>query len=74
MPGLTNSDVTFGPNFIEVNLQGLQVRGTFTLDLIPSTATPEPGTLALLGTALAALIGLRAARRKNMKPSLECGE
>jgi len=53
--GLTSSDVTFGPSFIEVNLQGLSVNGDFTLDLTSSAASapvPEPSSLVLLGSGL----------------------
>lgn len=60
IPGLTSSDVTFGSNFIEINMAGLPVDGDFTLTLIPGTSTattPEPSTLLLLGVALLALIG-----------------
>jgi hypothetical protein len=60
--GLTASDVTFGSNFIEVNLQNLPADGTFTLTLIPS---PEPGTLPLLGLALIGLTALGWRRRKS---------
>jgi hypothetical protein len=58
MPGLTASDVTFTGSSIEINLGGAPEDGTFTRNLISSNdvvATPEPGTLTLLG---AALIGL----------------
>jgi hypothetical protein len=60
--GLTNSDVTFGSDFIEVNLQDLPVNGTFTLDLV---STPEPGTLGLLGLALVGLAALTWLRRRS---------
>jgi hypothetical protein len=60
--GLTDSDVTFGSSFIEVNLQGLPVNGYFTLELNPSVGTPvpEPSSLALLaaGFFLLALVGV----------------
>ncbi len=64
--GLSNSNVTFGPSFIEINLQGLPVNGYFTLDLNPSSETtvPEPSSLVLLGTGLLALVGFM--RRKAM--------
>ena len=65
IPGLTDSDVTFGSNFIEVNLAGLSVNGDFTLDLIssPTVSTPEPSSFLLLGLGLLALVGLT--RRKK---------
>jgi len=60
IPGLTDSDVTFGSNFIEINMTGVAVNGDFTLTLIPGTSTvttPEPSTLLLLGAGLLALVG-----------------
>jgi hypothetical protein len=65
IPGLTDSDVTFGSNFIEVNLAGLSVDGDFTLDLTsgPADSTPEPSSFLLLGIGLLALVGF--ARRKK---------
>lgn len=68
MPGLSASDVAFGPSSIEVNLEGLPVNGEFTLDLISSSgaiATPEPSSLVLLGAGvgLLALIGLMLRRK-----------
>ncbi|HXM96390.1 MAG TPA: PEP-CTERM sorting domain-containing protein [Candidatus Dormibacteraeota bacterium] len=57
--GLSNSAVTFGPSFIEINLQGLPVDGHFTLNLTSSgaTAIPEPSSLVLLATGLFGLVG-----------------
>ena len=64
--GLSNSRVTFGPSFIEINLRGLSVNGNFMLDLTSSggNIVPEPSSLALLGTGLLALVGF--AGRKAM--------
>jgi PEP-CTERM motif len=70
IPGLTDSDVTFGSNFIEVNLAGLSVNGDFTLDLIssPTVSTPEPSSFLLLGIGLLALVGFT--RRKRAQATL----
>jgi PEP-CTERM motif len=56
--GLTDSDITFGSSFIDVNLANLPVNGFFTLDLTsgPTVSTPEPSSLALLGIGLLALL------------------
>lgn len=64
--GLSNSDVTFGSSFIEINLAALPVNGYFTLDLNPNSETtvPEPSSLVLLGTGLLSLVGFM--RRKAM--------
>ena len=67
IPGLTTSDVTFGSNFIEVNLAGLPVDGNFTLDLIssPAVSTPEPSSFLLLGIGLLALVGFTRRKKAN---------
>jgi PEP-CTERM motif len=67
IPGLTTSDVTFGSNFIEVNLAGLPVDGDFTLDLIssPAVSTPEPSSFLLLGIGLLALVGFTRRKKAN---------
>jgi hypothetical protein len=55
IPGLTPSLVSFTPNSIEVNLASILVDGTFTLTLNESAPVPEPGSLPLIATGLAAL-------------------
>jgi hypothetical protein len=57
MAGLTASNVTFGPSFIEINLANIPVNGVFTLNLLTSN-TPEPSSLAMLGVGMLALAGL----------------
>ncbi len=49
--GLTAADVTIGPSSIFINLAGLPIDGSFTIDLIsgPAVSTPEPSSLVLLG-------------------------
>jgi PEP-CTERM motif len=59
--GLTASDITFGSDFIEVNMAGLPGEGYFTLNLI---STPEPGTLGLLALGLAGVLALAWGRRR----------
>lgn len=64
--GLSSSDVSFTGNSIEVNLEGLAADGTFTLNLSETPATvPEPGSMALMATALAGLAVL--VRRRRVK-------
>ena len=72
IPGLTDSDVTFGSNFIAVNLAGLSVNGDFTLDLIsgPAVSTPEPSSSLLLGIGLLALVGFARRKRPRLTLSL----
>jgi hypothetical protein len=62
--GLTASNVTFGSNFIDVNLQDAPTDGAFTLTLIP---TPEPGSAALFGLGLIGLIVLARGRAKSLR-------
>jgi len=57
LAGLTNANISFTANSISFNAAGLSFLDapyTIRLDLITSTSVPEPGTLALLGLALAA--------------------
>lgn len=66
--GLTASDVTFGPSSIEINLQGLPVNGSFTLDLASSAGSgslpaPEPSSLVLM---LAGVVALAAFALKKV--------
>ncbi|MGA9633090.1 MAG: hypothetical protein WBQ63_16810, partial [Candidatus Acidiferrales bacterium] len=58
--GLSASDITFGPSSIFIDLTGLPIDGSFTIDLIsgPAVSTPEPSSLVLLGVGLLALMGL----------------
>lgn len=62
--GLTGSDITIGPSSIFINLSGLPIDGSFTIDLTsgPSVSTPEPSSLVLLGIGLLALAGLAGKR------------
>ena len=62
--GLTASDITIGPSSIFINLTGLPIDGSFTIDLIsgPAVSTPEPSSLVLLGIGLLALMGLAGKR------------
>jgi hypothetical protein len=59
MAGLTASNVTFGPSFIEINLANIPVNGVFTLNLLTSNV-PESSSLAMLGVGMLALAGLTA--------------
>lgn len=66
IPGLTDSDVTFGSNFIEINLEDLSVNGDFTLDLISGpVSAPEPSSFLLLGIGLLALVGFTRRKKAN---------
>jgi len=62
--GLTAADITMGPSSLFINLNGLPIDGSFTIDLIsgPAVATPEPSSLVMLGLGLFALIGLARKR------------
>jgi hypothetical protein len=64
--GLTMADVTFGANFVDINLTGLVIpnTGTFTLDLT-SSAVPEPSSVALLGIGLMGVLGLATVVRRK---------
>lgn len=58
--GLSASDITIGPSSIFINLSGLPINGSFTIDLTsgPTVSAPEPSSLVLLGIGLLALVGL----------------
>jgi hypothetical protein len=62
--GLIPADVSFTGNSIEINLQGLPVNGTFTLNLSETgSSVPEPGSLISVGAALGGLTLLLFRRR-----------
>jgi hypothetical protein len=71
--GLTDADVTMGPSSIFVDLTGLNVDGTFTINLIPETpvAAPEPSSFLLLGLGLIALAGLARKRFESDRFGVE---
>jgi PEP-CTERM motif len=56
--GLTLSDITIGPSSVFINLNGLPIDGSFTIDLIsgPAVSAPEPSSVLLLGIGLLALV------------------
>jgi len=57
--GLTSSAVSFGPHNIEINLEDLEVAGSFTLNLSEtagSSTTPEPSFLAPLALAFGGFV------------------
>ena len=62
--GLTDTDITITGSSIFINLAGLPVDGTFTIDLTPQAGvpTPEPSSLLMLGIGLLALMGLAGKR------------
>jgi PEP-CTERM motif len=61
--GLTPANVTFGADYIQINLQGLGAGDEVFFNLALETGVvPEPGTLVLLG---AGLLGVAAVRRKR---------
>jgi hypothetical protein len=63
--GLIPADVSFTGNSIEINLQGLPVNGTFTLNLSETgSSAPEPGSLIPVGAALGGLTLLLFRRRR----------
>ncbi len=62
--GLTSADVTFTPDAVSVNMQGIVPTAgeSFTITLIPS-AVPEPDSLALMLAGVGALASIARRRR-----------
>jgi len=73
--GLTDADITIGPggSSIFINLSGLPVDSSFTIDLVsgPAVATPEPSSLLMLGIGLLALVGLARKRLASDRFAIE---
>jgi hypothetical protein len=62
--GLNSSDITYGSNYVYINLEDLPAQGTFTLNFTSASA-PEPGSLVLLLLGLIGLLALSWRRRKR---------
>jgi len=68
LPGLTAAAVSFTANSIQYNAQGLAFPNNYhiTLNLLTSTAVPEPLTLTVFGAGLAGAAALRRRKAKSV--------